>query len=277
MSEQQKHTFEERIRFVAKYYQEHTFDAERAWRRFADGRPIRRRLPAWIWQAAAVLLLALGGFTYYMMERQQPDWVVVATGADEQQVLLLPDSSCVEIAGGTELRYDARAFGRAERRVMLKGMGFFRVRHQADKPFHVQTAACEVTVLGTSFLVQEWQAGVQVQVLTGRVRFEAGQAEPVVLKAGDAARYQEREARIQVWTDADANARSWRTHELVFRGATLPKVIRDLETCYGVPVRNLAQSSDSLCLTATFRDMPLEEVLSVINQTLDTQLRVGEK
>lgn len=275
MSEQQKHTFEERVRFVAKYYQENIFDAEQAWRRFAEKRNLRH-FPRWIWQAAAVVLLALGGFAYFMIETQRPDWVAVATGVGELKEVLLPDSSTVSLAGGTELKYDARSFGGSERRVKLSGKAFFQVKHLEEKPFRVEIRESDVTVLGTSFLVRELPQELNVEVLTGRVRFKTGEGLSVIVEAGQAANYVEGATAIQVDGGADVNALSWKTHELIFQRATLPKVVRDVENCYGVSIQGADEMPDSLRLTATFQDLPLEEVLSVINQTLDTRLHVIE-
>ena len=205
MSEQQKHTFEERVRFVAKYYQENIFDAEQAWRRFAEKRNLRH-FPRWIWQAAAVVLLALGGFAYFMIETQRPDWVAVATGVGELKEVLLPDSSTVSLAGGTELKYDARSFGGSERRVKLSGKAFFQVKHLEEKPFRVEIRESDVTVLGTSFLVRELPQELNVEVLTGRVRFKTGEGLSVIVEAGQAANYVEGAAAIQVDGGADGIA-----------------------------------------------------------------------
>lgn len=54
-------------------------------------------------------------------------------------------------------------------------------------------------------------------------------------------------------------------------GTTLDKVIRDLNEYYQVEITNKVDSPDSR-LTATFNDLPLDEVLMVINQTLDIRL-----
>ena len=49
------------------------------------------------------------------------------------------------------------------------------------------------------------------------------------------------------------------------------KVIEDLNDYYPVEITNKVDSPDSR-LTATFNDLPLDEVLMVINQTLDIRL-----
>lgn len=279
MSEKQtQHTLEERIRFVAKHYREGRLDAEKAWRKFAVEHQIRStfHLPSWMWRAVAVLLLALGCGVYVIWNRQQPDWVVIAAAPTQIKEVLLPDSSKVTLDAAAELRYDARSFGKASRSVEMKGKAFYQVKHQPELPFSVATRTTKVTVLGTTFLVREWNQNVEVQVQTGRVRFEAGTDLQATLTAGMSAHYSDGEQEIRTVQEADANrnALSWQSRELVFRDAPLAKVIHDLEVCYNVQITYPEHSPDSLRLTATFRQMDLEQVLLVINQTLDARLKV---
>ena len=87
------------------------------------------------------------------------------------------------------------------------------------------------------------------------------------------ARYSAEEQQIKVEKEENENLLSWQNRELVFRDTPLPRVIHDLELCYDVRITNRKSASDSLRLTATFRDMSLDEVLTVINQTLDIVLK----
>ena len=103
---------------------------------------------------------------------------------------------------------------------------------------------------------------------SGQVRFEAGSHQEL-LSAGMSARYSDGEQQIRVEKEESENLLSWQNQELVFRNTPLPQV---MEMCYDVRIANRKSASDTLRLTATFRDMSLEEVLMVINQTLDTAL-----
>ena len=241
--ERHKSELEERIRFVARYYRENVFDPEIGWKKFAAERNIRSRvrIPVWIWQIAAVCLLAIGYGIYRMIERNQPEWVVITASSTRGKEVFLPDSSQVSLAAMAELRYDAKRYG-------------------------------NVVVLGTSFLVRELKTAMEVQVLQGRVRMEAGKKKSVLLEAGMSGLYSETNGSIQVRQEADENCLSWKTGELVFRETPLSKVIHDIEVCYEVKLTDLSGASDSLRLSATFKKKPVEEVLLIINQTLDTHL-----
>lgn len=272
--ERHKTEWEERIRFVARYYRERTFDPEIGWKQFADKQNIRSRfrIPAWVWQVAAACLLLAGYGIYRMIGQQQPEWVVITADAGQGKEVFLPDSSQVSLAAFAELRYDTKQYGKENRQVELKGKAFYQVKHRENLPFRVQTHLGNVVVLGTSFLVRELQNQMEVQVLQGRVRMEAGKKQPVLLEAGMSARYSETDEDLQVLQEADGNCLSWKTGELVFRETPLSKVIHDIEVCYEVKLKDLSGASDSLRLSASFKKKPVEEVLLVINQTLDTQL-----
>ena len=83
--ERHKTEWEERIRFVARYYRECTFDPEIGWKQFADKQNIRSRfrIPAWVWQVAAACLLLAGYGIYRMIGQQQPEWVVITADAGQ--------------------------------------------------------------------------------------------------------------------------------------------------------------------------------------------------
>lgn len=273
MSEKQKHTLEERVAFVARYYRENSLDMEKAWHTFASERHIRRvfRFPVWARGIAAAMLLLIALGCYLIYRNSQPDWVLITSASGKVTEVYLPDSSHITLASGSELRYDAKTFGEMERYVEMKGKAFYRVKRRVDCPFTVSAQSTRVTVLGTSFLVREDTSLVEVQVKSGRVRFEAGSHQEL-LSAGMSARYSDEEQQIRVEKKESENLLSWQNQELVFRNTPLPQVIHDLEMCYDVRIANRKSASDTLRLTATFRDMSLEEVLMVINQTLDTAL-----
>ena len=154
MSEKQKHTLEERIAFVARYYRENSLDVEKAWHTFASERHIRRvfRFPVWARGIAAAMLLLIALGCYLIYRNSQPDWVLITSASGKVTEVYLPDSSHITLASGSELRYDAKTFGEMERYVEMKGKAFYRVKRRVDCPFTVSAQSTRVTVLGTSFL-----------------------------------------------------------------------------------------------------------------------------
>lgn len=274
MNNEQEDRWEKRLRFVARRYKEGSLDEDKAWERFAARQGIRRKVFfRRYWMAAASVMLLLIGFgLFYRMDRKESEWVSVVTVPGQLKDVYLPDSTLVSMAGNSTLRYDVKKYGKERRVVEMKGKAFFQVKRDEARPFSVHTTRTEVTVLGTSFQVNERPEATQVDVLTGKVRFSADEvSEPAILIAGMSASYSEEKKEIEIGTEENLNELSWKTKQLRFNDTPLEQVIRDLNEYYHVKITNKAGTSDAR-LTATFNDLPLDEVLLVINQTLDVRL-----
>ena len=109
--------------------------------------------------------------------------------------------------------------------------------------------------------------------MTGKVSFGATgcETDKVILTAGMSASYSMESKGITILEEEDLNTLSWKTRQLRFNDTPLEKVVSDLSEYYQVNIINKAETPN-LKLTATFNDLPLEDVLLVINQTLDTRL-----
>lgn len=103
--------------------------------------------------AAAVVALAVGSgwiFSSQRIERLSGRMMTMSVPAGQRMEMTLPDGSTIWLNAGTTLEYPALFAGR-ERRVKLSGEAMFDVEHAADRPFIVETFACDVEVLGTRF------------------------------------------------------------------------------------------------------------------------------
>lgn len=274
MNDEHDNLLEQRIRFVARHYREGGLDADRAWQKFASEHAIRRKVSFrryWIGAAAAVLVL-VGLGTLFMVERNAPDWVAITTAPGQMKDVYLPDSTLVALASDSWIRYDAKRYDKERRAVEMNGKAFFQVTRNEARPFSVKTDQTEVTVLGTSFQIDEKPTVTEVHVVTGKVCFTAREEKKdVILTAGMSAQYSMEDQEITVLTEEDENKLAWRTGLLRFRETPLDKVIEDLSDYYQVKITNQTKKEGAR-LTATFDNLPLEEVLQVVNQTLDVRL-----
>ena len=157
------------------------------------------------------------------------------------------------------------------RAVEMNGKAFFQVTRNEARPFSVKTSQTEVTVLGTSFQIDEKPTVTEVNVVTGKVCLPRGGKENVILTAGMSAQYSMENKEITVVTEEDVNKLAWRTGQLRFMETPLDKVIEDLSDYYQVKIANRTKNEGAR-LTATFNNLPLEDVLQVVNQTLDARL-----
>lgn len=274
MSNEPNDQLERRIRFVAKHYKEGALDADKAWKQLATNRKITRTLPfrRYLAGAAAAVLVLIGVGALFIVEKKTPDWVAVTTAGGQVKDVYLPDSTLISLAENSSVRYNAKVYGKERRVVEMNGKAFFQVKQDEARPFSVHTALTKVTVLGTSFQVNEQSTSTEVNVMTGKVCFAAGnENDKVILTAGMSAQYSIDKKEIIMLTEEETNVLSWRTGQLRFNNTPLDKVITDLNTYYQIKIVNRTKTTDAK-LTATFNQLPLDEVLMVINQTLDVRL-----
>ena len=123
-----------------------------------------------IMSIAASILLVLG-LSFYSYQYFYTD--LVSTALAQTSTFNLPDASEVSLNENSELVFQ-KAFNRQERRVTLKGEGFFKVKPNKERPFIVETSEIEVIVLGTSFNVKidELSGAAEVTVAEGIVRVQ---------------------------------------------------------------------------------------------------------
>lgn len=85
----------------------------------------------------------------------------------------LPDGTKVILNAMSELRYPV-AFTKTERKVELKGEGYFEVAKDTGHPFKVKLNESEIEVLGTHFNVSSYEPIAKTTLLEGSVKISNG-------------------------------------------------------------------------------------------------------
>ncbi len=272
---EQDSKFDKRIRFVAKHYQEDRLDTDKAWQQFATGRQMSRRftLPRYLLAAASVILLLLVARIGYVYVTNADEWIELTAGATQQKEVIMPDSSRLFLAAGSSVRYNKTIYGKERRDVTMTGKVFYQVSRDESRPFSVQTSSTVVTVLGTQFQVDEQPGMVAVYVESGKVSFAPkDDDDSMLLTGGMEAIYDETTGNMQPVIRENTNILAWKTRQLRFDHTPLHEVVNDLESYYQVRITNLTVADRDPELTAAFNDLPIEDVLQVINHTLDVHL-----
>ena len=135
----------------------------------------------------------------------------------------LPDGSMLHLDAGSEVQVAYYAGRRTVR--MLRGAAFFEVVRDESRPFTVEAAGAQVTVLGTRFSVDWVDAAAPVptlvvQVEEGRVKVQPANGAPRELGAGEGLRLHGDAVQPLSGTPTGAVA-PWRQGELVFSGEPL--------------------------------------------------------
>jgi transmembrane sensor len=230
-----------------------------------EKRPARRMLQSWRAAAATLALLAMAGW-WLWQNQSAPVALAYATAAGEVLETKLPDGSQVILNEHTSLQLPASFEGLAARNVQLNGEAYFKVAHQADAPFIIQTPEATVEVLGTAFNLRAYpnESFTEVEVQEGRVRFTQLSSQRVIeLQAGERGIFYHNGEVAQQSAPA-LNALAWHTHRLEFRNVTLQEALPAIERYYKVKLelRNLQAASCSLSMA--FSQESLQGVLDAL-------------
>jgi ferric-dicitrate binding protein FerR (iron transport regulator) len=163
-------------------------DTQEAWRRFqrevittgnrtipvqtirTPDMPSRTVTMKRLFAAAAVLLVLItGGWLLYHQLRLSPGQLYSVISQDQIRTVTLSDGTVITLNKHSKLDYPIK-FSSKHRTVRLQGEAFFNVAQQTDRPFIVQVNNLTVTVLGTSFNIDEKHGSTEVIVETGRVK-----------------------------------------------------------------------------------------------------------
>ena len=243
--------------------------AKRAGRRFA--------LPRWTREAiryAAVVLLVVGTGGFFVSRAYDELTAganTISVPAGQRVNVVLPDGTKVCMNALSELTYPS-AFAGKQRKVRLTGEAFFEVTHDADHPFVVETYACDVEVLGTTFDVEARPATSEfvTSLVEGSVKV-SDRNDPqsrVLLNPSEQVHYVNR--RLVVGKIPEYEGFLWRDGVIAFRDASFMELIRLFEKYYGVHIETCRTDISRTLVTGKIRiSEGVDHALWVLQQSAD--------
>ncbi len=228
---------------------------------------------AWLRIAAVVATLAMGSLAAWRLLRHPAPAAmalntVFVTPPGHRDTLRLVDGSDVVLAPASHLEL-AAGFGTIERRVRLQGQAFFRVTHDAARPFRVQTERAVIEDLGTEFSVRVVAPDLplEVAVLRGRVALlPDSPGARTVLVAGQVGRVAP-DGSTQISGDVRARL-AWLDGFLDFDNASLGEVVRELSRWFGVAVQLSDSTLRSRHVSGRFTASSMNAVLDALSLSL---------
>ena len=149
----------------------------------------------------------------------------------------LDDGSKLVLNTDSRVRVD---FNRHSRKVTIeRGEVYFEVKPQNRKPFDIAVSSGFVRVLGTRFSVQERADSHVVTVVEGRVALGERPVDSqtfvpmAVLSANQQLSFADAQQGIEPVLVSAEEALSWRQNRLIYRDASLAKVVEDINRYYG--------------------------------------------
>jgi len=165
--------------------------------------------------------------------------------------VMLADGSVVWLNTASSLKYPT-AFSGNERRIELTGEAYFDVKHDAEKPFFVNTKDVTVNVLGTGFNVSAYEDDEQsnVVLVKGSVALTAKGNAGVITKQltpGNMASFNNGANSIAITAVNTDEYVSWKDGYLIFRQAPLDRIVKRVSRYYDayIDTRNLTHSDET--------------------------------
>ncbi len=256
---------EKSIQFVAKHYKRDAFNPDVGWEKIT-GQPKRILFRPAVWRSAvavAVVLIVAGAFLL------RPSQDTVLTAHEIQKISVLPDESTITLEPNATLTY-AKNFGKENRLVELSGNAKFEVARNEELPFTVQTSSAEIIVLGTVFNIESSENQTNLEVLSGKVRFQPTDFSVTFICTKDVSvAYNLTEKSLNFTSPESSCIIHQKSNLLKFSNMQLVEVGRILKEYYGQEI-SIHEKDSNLKLTSTFEGKTVQEIVEVINLTLDS-------
>lgn len=209
--------------------------------------------------AAAILLLAnnlhLSRKTKELTETYTqvttPYTIQVPEGS--RTTISLPDGSQVTLNSGSSLSY-SHDFGIFDRKVELKGEGYFVVAKNPEKPFSINVELMTIDVTGTTLNVNAYddEEFIVVSLIEGRVHLTNSRKESLALFPNEVARYSRRSGALsKKAADVKSNT-DWTDGGFTFDNTPFTTIAHRLERKFNIRIIIDSERLKKQYYTATF-------------------------
>lgn len=149
--------------------------------------------------------------------------------------IVLEDGTEVWLNSASRLVYPEH-FAAAERRVSVQGEAYFKVKHDSQRPFYVETDGQLLRVYGTEFNIRSYteDANVLTTLVEGSVALarKGGSGGELVLTPGHQSSFNKAAEDLSVRTVDTDVVTCWRNGKFVFENQDLESIMRDLSRWY---------------------------------------------
>lgn len=236
----------------------------------APGRKYQLR----IWQAVAVLMLAVSAVSVYLVlehANEPKDLIEYYSPTAEVRELTLPDGTRVMLNSKSTLLYPDQFNGKT-RSVYLIGEANFQVQPDKKHPFIVKANDFQVTALGTEFNVNAYPENDELiaTLLEGSVKVEFNNlATQVILKPNEQLAYNKHTQKHSLELPEVEYVTAWQRGELVFSKMHLEDIFTSLERKFPYTFVYSCHSMKNNTYSFRFKQqVSLEEVMQIVSQVV---------
>ena len=252
-------------------------DLNKAWHKLEPSLRERRKiitLSAFLRIAAAAAILIISIFIVYRHTNifSIQNLVTIASG-DSVKTVVLP---IIGLNKNSSISW-SKGFGRKTREVHMTGEAFFKVSKNKEVPFVIKAAFAEVNVIGTSFNIgiDSAETIIKIALITGKIRFtENEKSGSIYSLIPNQIAVLEKDSTPRIYNSSTINDNAWFTHKLTFRKQTIKEIATVLESYFHIYIAIKNPALDKKRITADFKGQNLEEVLKVLQHTIDFQFSI---
>jgi ferric-dicitrate binding protein FerR (iron transport regulator) len=203
----------------------------------------------------------------------------ITTPRGGQYQVVLSDGTKVWLNAASSLRFPT-AFVGNDRRVELRGEGYFEVAHNAKKPFYVGVGEMNVQVLGTHFNINSYtdEDAIKTTLLEGSVKVTKG-VNSVTIKAGEQVVVNETDNHLAIKEAVNLNdVIAWKNGFFSFRHSYIKEIVKQLSRWYNIEVYYKGDIKNQEFTGKIDRTLSLNQVLKILEKTgVRFQLEEGRK
>ena len=194
----------------------------------------------------------------------------ITTAKGETYSLVLSDGTKVWLNSSSTLHCPA-VFEGDQRRVELRGEGYFEVRHDAKKPFSVQLPdGSLVKDLGTRFNIHAYgdEQAIRTTVLEGSVLVEA-KGKELSLVPGEQAEYSTQEELTRHAKVDLPHTVAWKEEKFLLEATPISAIMKQVERWYGAEIvyRDNMQNDTTEFFGTLTRNVPVSQLLRTLEAT----------
>lgn len=260
---------------------ESNIDVEKAWEEFKELAEKNNKASATIkqlysqkrWIRAAVIwisFLSIIGLLYAILH---PKRAVILTLQTTNQVRTdtLTDGSVIILNKNSVLYYPDRFMGNTREVKLDEGEAFFNITADKNKPFLIRVNDVLIKVTGTCFNIKNTRQNTEVIVKSGIVEMSRRKVS-IKLHAGEKLNINYYTGELKKEPNTDDLYNYYYTHQFVFNNTPLWRIAEVLNEAYGVNIVIPDKKMANCTLYTTFKDGPLDNMLNVIEQTLNVHV-----
>lgn len=240
--------------------------------------------------AAAILLVIVSSLAlaYFGLFNSAPSGfkaeqiVVKENPWGMKKVFHLHDSSTMYLNSGSRVEY--AGYFTDKREILLAGEAYFEVKKNPEMPFIVRAGELTATALGTSFNVSSFEddGTITVSLTSGKIQidYRDNPENRLILMPGEQVVLNQNTGDLTKKTFDIEEITAWTRNKLVFKNASLAKVVKELERWYGVTItieNGHSGAGEHWNYSGEFTNESLRNVLNGISYVKDFTFKLEGK